>query len=66
MGVLMIFHMINFEGGALMADTGTLLTSGSIVRESLIFISTTEIDADSDPDADADNITDESSEKSQN
>ena len=36
MGVLMIYHLINFEGGTLMAETRTIAhSSGSIVHESL-------------------------------
>ena len=38
MGILMIFHMKNFDGGTLMAETSSrLLMSGSIVNEKLHF-----------------------------
>ena len=57
MGVLMIFHMINFKGGTLMSGKQSVLVGDSIVQEPLIFFSDEEIDAF--------NQTDESNDKIQ-
>ena len=59
MGVLMVFHMLNFKGGTLMAETRISSSIGeSIVLEPLHFFSNEEIDADS-------SYTDESSDEVQ-
>ena len=58
MGILMIFHMINFKGGTLMTGKESKLLDTSLVQEPLHFFTSLEIDAD-------DSQVDESNDKRQ-